>query len=188
MMTSSPIHYHQTQNHHKRRLMIVPWHKVVFAAATKRKRGELLLAARAENRWRRSTLPRLSPFWTTSLSTLRRKAAQDPNCLTVTMDVDLVSNVQAMTSRSLKRSTRASEELSASGRINQTIKRQSMITPSPRTSARGRNNWQHRAKQHSFDPFDPILTIWFLCNFKLACNNNRIHGRTAMWPLQFFMK
>lgn len=45
-----------------------------------------------------------------------------------------------------------------------------------------------RMKPHTFDPFDLVSIIGFMCKFKLECDSNRIHERVALWLFHFFMQ
>lgn len=43
-------------------------------------------------------------------------------------------------------------------------------------------------KPHTFDLFDPISIIGFVCKFKLACDNNKNHEGIAIWLFYLFME
>lgn len=43
-------------------------------------------------------------------------------------------------------------------------------------------------KLQIFDSFNHIYIIWFLCNFKLACDTIGIHEGPAIWFFNFFVK
>lgn len=43
-------------------------------------------------------------------------------------------------------------------------------------------------KPSAFDPFDPISMIEFLCSFKLACDNCKIHEGAGIWLFHFIVK
>lgn len=43
-------------------------------------------------------------------------------------------------------------------------------------------------QSYIFEPFEPTSIIWFLSNFKLACDTNGIHEGAAVWLFNFFIK
>lgn len=158
-MTSSSIQYHQRQNHHLRRPIIVQQHGAVLAAITKRKRGNLLLSAMAGN-WRRRSPPmHLSPFQRKRPSTLHLRTTQNPNGLIVTIDVGIVPNEMAMTYRSFTQWTLVSQELPNTNRINYTINCHSVIISSPGTSTRCQNVWWHRWKHMLLSSLNRFLSL-----------------------------